>query len=685
MDTHTNGLVPEAIPVMPYVGPRPFGREDGHLFFGRERERHELADLWQSNRLTILHGPSGSGKTSLLRAGVLPLLDPAKTSLLPIGRVSRGMASPAAILPDGGNPQVFALLSSWAPYTPPAGLADSTVADFLRQLPKRTDPYGDPLLTMLAIDHMEDLFGDVARRRTHCEGFLRQLAAALEASPHARLLVVISDDGLASILRYDDRLTVMAKARFRLGPLTPQAALDACRGPLEGSGRSFAPGAAEALVTELRTVRRRVVPEREPSAEAGEPGEVREVRDTVEPVQLQLVCAALWRSLPPGRDVITLDDVRATDADQTLSGFCDRVIEEVARAHYDGQAGKLRLRLRQIFISDGGTRETAYRGVTETAGLPNTVIRALADRHLLRIEEDLVGGWVELSHDRLIQPLLHGGGTEGREAEPGLADHLRAAEIALSDGQFALAAKHAEEALRHCGTDTRRRAETESFLGNIHYLAGDAREAIAHYRTSVQLFASLRGTEAAVATLLAAIGQARIHQGDVTSALRELGSAVRQNPSDLGIQVKLAWAMWYSGRPAAALDVLDNVLDLKGDLTDARRARGEMRADLGDAPQALRDLQRAHPHQLPGARAAWALALALAGSVPEALHALPPDKDEQDAAVLLRVARVLAAADRPADAADLAARAVRATRPPLPPHLKVTAIRLADEGRAGRS
>lgn len=95
----------------PYVGLRPFRRDDSAKFFGRLRESHEVSDLWQANRLTILYGPSGVGKTSLLQAGVLPLLDPTKADILPIGRVSHGSAFPTAALSEH-NPHVFALLSS---------------------------------------------------------------------------------------------------------------------------------------------------------------------------------------------------------------------------------------------------------------------------------------------------------------------------------------------------------------------------------------------------------------------------------------------------------------------------------------------------------------------------------------------------------------------------------------------
>ncbi|GAA4573696.1 nSTAND1 domain-containing NTPase [Planotetraspora kaengkrachanensis] len=652
----------------PYVGLRPFLREDSHLFFGRDRERHELSDLWQANRLTILHGASGVGKSSLIHAGVLPLLDPNKTDVLPVGRLSRGMTVPTAVLPDGGNPHVFALLSSWAPFTPPTQIAGITITEFLRRSPAKTDPYGDPLLTMLVIDQVEDLFADFGRRRHHCEGFLAQLAAALDSHPHARLLVAVSDDHLASVLKYGDRLAAIGHGRFAVGALTVTAALDACRRPLEETERSFAPGAAEALVDDLRTVR------------LGRPvsQKVVEIRDTVEPVQLQVVCAELWRSLPDDHDVITIDDVRASNVDRTLADYCDQMIDEVAGDHFNGETEKLRLRLRQIFINDLGTREIVYRGMTETSGLPNAVIRALADRHILRIEEDPVGGWVELSHDRLIQPLLRGGPIKRGDERSDPTEYLRAAELAMSEGQFGLAAKHAEEALRHIGTDTRLQGEIESFLGNIYDLAGNARESISHYRSAVQLFASLRGTDGAIAALLTAIARLCMRQGDLATALSELRAAVRQNPADLGVQTTLAWALWHSGRANAALDVLGNALNLEGNTAEALRARGEMYADLGEAGKAIQDLERVLPHHLPSTRAAYALALAMNGDVSEAMRLVPPTDREQDPAVLLRVARVLKSDGQHEKAAQLASRARRSTaQPGLPPHVAKVANQLS--------
>src|SRR5262245_2837069 len=68
--------LPPADPVTaPYVGLRPFEREERGVFFGRDRDARFLADKIFSARLTLLYSQSGLGKSSLLRALVIPLLE----------------------------------------------------------------------------------------------------------------------------------------------------------------------------------------------------------------------------------------------------------------------------------------------------------------------------------------------------------------------------------------------------------------------------------------------------------------------------------------------------------------------------------------------------------------------------------------------------------------------------------
>jgi energy-coupling factor transporter ATP-binding protein EcfA2 len=59
----------------PYVGIRPFEKDDWPIFFGRESLSNELLYKLETNRFVAVVGSSGSGKSSVVKAGLLPLLE----------------------------------------------------------------------------------------------------------------------------------------------------------------------------------------------------------------------------------------------------------------------------------------------------------------------------------------------------------------------------------------------------------------------------------------------------------------------------------------------------------------------------------------------------------------------------------------------------------------------------------
>ena len=71
----------------PFVGPRPFEKEDSDRFFGRTRETEELLSLIIAHRAVLIYAQSGAGKTSLLRAGVIKRLEEQRYPILPPARV----------------------------------------------------------------------------------------------------------------------------------------------------------------------------------------------------------------------------------------------------------------------------------------------------------------------------------------------------------------------------------------------------------------------------------------------------------------------------------------------------------------------------------------------------------------------------------------------------------------------
>ena len=63
-----------SFPTRPYIGLRPFNKEDSFIFFGRMEQTQELLQRLYHHRFLAVVGSSGSGKSSLVRAGLVPQL-----------------------------------------------------------------------------------------------------------------------------------------------------------------------------------------------------------------------------------------------------------------------------------------------------------------------------------------------------------------------------------------------------------------------------------------------------------------------------------------------------------------------------------------------------------------------------------------------------------------------------------
>ncbi|GAA4573711.1 nSTAND1 domain-containing NTPase [Planotetraspora kaengkrachanensis] len=637
----------------PYVGLRAFGTDENALFFGREREARELAIIWQATGLTILYGASGSGKTSLLQAGVLPRIEPGRADLLPVARVRPETAG-------HGNPYVRGLLSALAPDRPVEALAGMTVSRFFGDRPELRDRYGDPMPVLVAVDQAEELFDVPAQREDERDAFLAQLAEAVAEHDGLHLLLVLREEHLAGVLPHERLLGRGSRARFPLQPLARTAALDAVVRPLGVTDRVFAPGAAELLVDSLRTV-----------TYARDDGRVSQIEGkTVEPVQLQVVCSALWESLEPDISVITVEHVRLrADVDRFLVGFCRRALERVAAEH-GRTPGELQHWLRTSFVTDHGTRNTVYEGLHETAGMPNEIAAALEDRHILRGEHRLGIRWYELQHDRLISAV--------RTAAPP-RNYLDDARLALGRGEFETARRLTDEAVRASSfDDVHVEGEAQLILGEVAAASGDVEGAKDHFEKAAGISASLQQYDA-VAEALTADGRLWLAQGDYPQAIDRLKAVLSWVPNHSGAQLALGQALWHSGQPQAALPLLNGAVELaRSPSGEALALRGQILADLNRSADALRDLDRVRDHQQPDILAARALALAATGrldaaeqEILDALAAGPPTGP-----VLLRAARVYALLGRPESAVEFSARALDAASPALPPYLRAIALKL---------
>ncbi|GAA2146595.1 tetratricopeptide repeat protein [Actinomadura napierensis] len=207
-------------------------------------------------------------------------------------------------------------------------------------------------------------------------------------------------------------------------------------------------------------------------------------------------------------------------------------------------------------------------------------------------------------------------------------------------------------------------------------MAGDLEEAARLLRTALSLYGAVDDL-AAAKPLYAALIEVRFAQGDYGTAVDVAREALTVLPGNQQALLGLAYSRWYQGHVADAITVLSEaVADQPGGPT-ARRARGQILADLGRAMAALGDLDPEDDD--PDTRSALALALDALGRVEEADREmesaldLAPDRPRTH----LRLARV---ALRRGDS-SLARESLQRTlagQPELPPAHAAEAERLLE-------
>ncbi|HEV3409175.1 MAG TPA: ATP-binding protein, partial [Chthoniobacterales bacterium] len=276
----------------PFVGPRPFEKEDRGRFYGRTRELEELLSLIVAHRAVLVYAQSGAGKTSLLSAGVIPRLEEQGYQVLPIARVQGVVpenVSEAAVR----NIFVFHALQYWLPLLQngrtAADLTQITLTEFLTPLVPISSGAEDeaPPPSIIIFDQFEEFFTVHPERWQERAPFFLQLTDALKALPTLKVVFVMREEYIAQLEVYSDNLPEKLRVRMRLERLRGNSALTAVVKPFQSWGLSFEEHAAEKLMAELAEIR------------VAEGQQFREARgEFVEPVQLQVVCQFLWENLP---------------------------------------------------------------------------------------------------------------------------------------------------------------------------------------------------------------------------------------------------------------------------------------------------------------------------------------------------------------------------------------------------
>lgn len=379
----------------PYVGPRPFERDQRDKFFGRDAEAQSIVSRIIANRIFLLYAQSGAGKTSLLNAQVIPSLEDEGFAPLPVVRVGKQLPE---TIPAQGLQNIYTfntLMSLAGDDAAPEPLRQMTLVEYFRQQPIQHDEDDFVIPRVLIIDQFEEIFSAFPQHWDQRTAFFDDLNALMDEDDYLRVVLSIREDYIARLDPYLARLSERSMMRFRIERLNTVSALQAVTRPTVGTGRSYTSEAAEQLVAELQQIR---VPAANNETEMAR-GEF------VEPVQLQVICQSLWDELPYEVEIITQEHLKNFgNVDVALGDFYNRCIRTTVQKHRVRES-RLRAWFEKALITPMNTRGMVYQAQRDTASIPPTALQTLNNLHLIRSE--VRGGipWYELTHDRLIEPI----------------------------------------------------------------------------------------------------------------------------------------------------------------------------------------------------------------------------------------------------------------------------------------
>ena len=425
-----------------YPGAQPFSDDEisRKTFFGREPESADLANKILANRLVVVYAESGLGKTSLLNAGVSQLLKNEKCLPL-IVRVNDVQHGLSISIFEGIRTAAERQMVEYAPGSQASLWHFFKTAEFWQ---------GDLLLTPVVIlDQFEELFTlQSAEARAAFLSDLGFLVRGVPPSitlqtdlgpaksgdlhneltdtpPASRIVLSLREDYLGSLEEAADWIPQILDHRFRLRPLSVEAAAEALTGPakvddniLQTKPFAYAPEAVMTIITHLS--RRSGRPTTVKRAKEGEgwKGLFRRSRQLttysvryVEPFQLQLICQRIERIVAERQQrtssalTVTMQDIGGEAALRaTLQDFYRQEIRMLSSLR---QRRALYRLCEEYLISPEGRRLSIDGNeIHRQLKLSDEILRKLVDRRLLRSDQRADSIYYELSHDTLVEPVL---------------------------------------------------------------------------------------------------------------------------------------------------------------------------------------------------------------------------------------------------------------------------------------
>ncbi len=451
-------------PIYRYRAVKPFEEEQSMLFFGRDEEIGQLAELIFSNKLTVLYGKSGYGKSSLLNAGILPRLkkenDKAQKMYLPVPvrfqtyekggeslmqkfRFHFGRAMEKQGIPNATNP---------------VALPDTLWGLFKTMQPKENSVF------VLLFDQFEEFFSyPIAQKdsfkeqlseliNTSYPAFVRENRSQLDEPTldflsgelQIRSLFAIREDRLSELDALSRPLDAILKNRMKLGALAPAQAREAILYPaaLDNENARFKTEKFGYEKTALEKIENALLD-----------SETRRIESFV----LQIICFSIEKTV----ERLGLKEVRPENLpnfDEVFDTYYREQLAELDEKHRAAAADMLE---NKLLFYDADTQAAHRRSVDalELAAPPD-LLEALERTYLIRREvNSLARDSFEISHDTLMEPIF-----KQRKIKDAAAAKVRKENERLEAEKRARAAEAekralAEAALRRIAEQQRQRAK----------------------------------------------------------------------------------------------------------------------------------------------------------------------------------------------------------------------------------
>ena len=237
--------------INPFPGLRPFGPDEGHLFFGREEIVDQLLMRLRENRFLGVIGSSGSGKSSLVRAGLIPSLHGGymiaagsswRIAIMrpgsdPIGNLAAALNNDDVLGLTSGIEETSPVLTEVTLRRSNLGLVECVS---LARLPQEEN-------LLIVIDQFEELFrfkqsGSGTERRDEAVAFVKRLLAAV-AQQEVPIYIVLTmrSDFIGDCNEYPGLSEAINDGNFIVPRMTRQQLRSAISGPVLVAGAEIAP------------------------------------------------------------------------------------------------------------------------------------------------------------------------------------------------------------------------------------------------------------------------------------------------------------------------------------------------------------------------------------------------------------------------------------------------------------